>query len=105
MEGFLRLKVSPWVRLFITRSLAIVPAVVVAILAQGQLDQLDQGINVLQSVQLPFAMLPLILFVSDYNLMKEFAMQKVQSIFTWVLFLFILAINIYLTQQYFLLSL
>lgn len=73
MEGFIRLKVcyyyscgynivqlSPWKRLMITRGVAILPAVIVALFAQNNLDSLDEWLNVLQSVQLPFALLPVL---------------------------------------------
>ena len=100
MEGFLELKVSPWFRLLITRSLAIVPAVIVALIANGQLDALDQNINILQSIQLPFAMLPLLLFVGDRSVMGPFAMSFNQGIITWIFFVFILAVNVYLVQDF-----
>lgn len=58
MEGFIQLKLSPWKRVFITRCAAIVPAIIVAIAAQESLDTLDEWLNVLQSVQLPFALVP-----------------------------------------------
>ena len=48
----------------VTRSVAVVPAIVVAIVAHGHLDSLDEWLNVLQSVQLPFALLPVLLFTS-----------------------------------------
>lgn len=60
MQGFLQLRVRPWLRVFITRSLAIVPSVLVAIYVEGDLDPLDSWLNVLQSVQLPFALIPVL---------------------------------------------
>ena len=61
MGGFLNLKVSKWKRIAITRSAAIGPTLLVALAFRNQdtkLDSLNEWINVLQSVQLPFALIP-----------------------------------------------
>ena len=61
MGGFLNLKVSKWKRIAITRSAAIAPTLLVALAFRNQdtkLDSLNEWINVLQSVQLPFALIP-----------------------------------------------
>ena len=65
MGGFLDLKVSKWKRIAITRSAAIAPTLLVALAFRNQdtkLDSLNEWINVLQSVQLPFALIPVSLF-------------------------------------------
>ncbi|EFA85430.1 solute carrier family 11 member 1 [Heterostelium album PN500] len=97
MEGFLRLKIRPWKRLLLTRLTAIVPAIVVAILSNTHLDALDQWLNVLQSVQLPFAILPVLYFTSREEVMgKEFKNHWLNNIFVRFLSLVIIGINIYL---------
>ena len=58
MSGFLDLQVSQFARITITRSVAIAPTLVVALLSGGQLDKLNEWLNVLQSIQLPFALIP-----------------------------------------------
>ena len=58
MSGFLDLHVSQFARIAITRSVAIAPTLVVALLSGGQLDKLNEWLNVLQSIQLPFALIP-----------------------------------------------
>ena len=61
MGGFLDLKVTNWKRIAITRSAAIAPTLLVALAFRNQdtkLDSLNEWINVLQSVQLPFALIP-----------------------------------------------
>jgi NRAMP (natural resistance-associated macrophage protein)-like metal ion transporter len=68
-NGFLDLKLSKWQRILYTRAISIIPAVLVAILAGGHLDELDQGLNILQSIQLPFAIIPLLLFTSSETIM------------------------------------
>eukprot|EP00122_Pirum_gemmata_P010489 Pgem_evm1s9700 len=55
MSGFLNLHLPKWKRVLITRSVAIMPAILVAIFAKAWLDQLDELLNVWQSILLPFA--------------------------------------------------
>lgn len=52
--------------------LAIVPAVIVALTASSFLDSLDQWLNVLQAVQLPFAIIPVLLFTNNHAIMGRF---------------------------------
>ena len=76
MAGFLQLRVKKWVRVVITRCFAIVPTVIVALMfdqSDNQLDRLNEWLNVLQSVQLPFATLPLLHMVIRRDVMGEFA--------------------------------
>jgi Mn2+/Fe2+ NRAMP family transporter len=60
----------------LTRSVAIAPALAVSFLSATAFDTLDNYLNILQSVQLPFALLPLIKFAADPNIMREFAISK-----------------------------
>ena len=66
MEGFLHIRLPPWIRRLMTRAIAIVPVVIITALwgsrGTGQLLIFSQ---VVLSMQLPFAVVPLILFVSD----------------------------------------
>lgn len=70
MQGFLRLRVSPWIQVAITRSIAIFPSLIVAF--NDSIDSLDGWINILQAIQLPFALIPLLKFTSSSNIMNEF---------------------------------
>lgn len=62
MSGFLNLRISQWKRISITRSVALVPTLLVSLLYRQpggtELDILNEWLNVLQSVQIPFALLP-----------------------------------------------
>ncbi len=73
MEGFLRIRISPWLRRLITRSLAIIPAIILISISGGkntvQLLILSQ---VVLSMQLSFAIFPLLMFTSDKKRMGEF---------------------------------
>ena len=100
MQGFLNINVSPWLRVFITRSIAIVPAVIVAVSATSNLNSLDELLNVVQSLQLPFALLPLLLFSANVDIMSEFAIGRGTKLFAWPTFFSVLAINVYLVQDF-----
>ena len=67
MSGFLNWKLKRWIRALITRSFAIVPTIAVAVwfnTSDSALDVLNEWLNVLQSIQIPFALMPLITLVS-----------------------------------------
>jgi Mn2+/Fe2+ NRAMP family transporter len=74
MGGCLQIQLSPWVRVAITRVFALGPALAVAISTYGHqklFNQINEYLNVLQSVQLPFAMLPVLHFAAQSS-MKQF---------------------------------
>lgn len=94
MEGYLNLRIQPWVRRIITRLIAIVPAVVVILIygdgITGKLLILSQ---VILSLQLGFAIIPLIHFVSDKSKMKGFHISKTTQIVAWIIALIIVSLN------------
>jgi manganese transport protein len=76
MEGYLQLRINPWLRRIITRSLAIIPAALVILIAgEDKVTDLLVFSQVILSMQLAFAVIPLIIFVSDKNKMKNFAIK------------------------------
>jgi natural resistance-associated macrophage protein len=96
MQGFLNIKIAPWIRTFITRSVAIVPTIIVALLFTSNLDQLDQFLNILQSIQLPFALFPLLTFCSSKAILGDYSLGKKAKVAFWIAVLSIVGINIYL---------
>lgn len=74
MQGFLHLRLPSWLQVGITRSIAIFPALIVAF--NDSIDSLDGLINIMQAVQLPFALIPLLKFTSSSNLMSGFINHK-----------------------------
>jgi natural resistance-associated macrophage protein 2 len=74
MQGFLKMRFPPWVQVAITRSIAIFPSLIVAF--TNSIDELDGLINILQAIQLPFALIPLLKFTSSAKVMKEFKNHK-----------------------------
>ena len=100
LEGFLDLDIPCWQRRLITRGLALVPALVGVMLlgdhAVGRLLVLSQ---VVLSLQLPFALYPLIRFTGNRRLMGVFANNAVTGITAWTLFCVITAANLWLVLQ------
>ncbi|MEK6755379.1 MAG: Nramp family divalent metal transporter, partial [Bacteroidota bacterium] len=94
MEGFLRLRIQPFLRRLITRLIAIVPAVTVISMKgeQGSYDLLILS-QVVLSLQLPFAVIPLIRFTSDKSLMGSFANRWWVKILAWVAAAVIIGLN------------
>ena len=84
MGGFLNLRLKKWIRALITRSCAIVPTIIVALLfdrSEDSLDVLNEWLNVLQSVQIPFALIPLLYLVSKEQIMGTFKIGSVLKVY------------------------
>ncbi len=95
MEGFLNLRLRPWVRRLITRLIAIVPAVVcVAIYGESGASRLIILSQVVLSLQLSFAVVPLVLFTSDRKKMGEFANPLWLKLLAWLTTIIIIVLNI-----------
>lgn len=100
MEGYLRLRMNPWARRLITRLLAIVPAVlVILIMGEEMVDSMLVFSQVLLSMQLAFAIIPLIHFVSDRKNMGVFTINKKMRFISWVIAAIIVALNLKLVYE------
>jgi manganese transport protein len=101
MEGFLNLRLRPWVRRLLTRSIAIIPAVIVAGFygerGVGNLLILSQ---VILSLQLSFAVVPLIAFTGDKKKMGEFANSRWISLLSWAIAIIIISLNAFLLFKF-----
>jgi manganese transport protein len=94
MEGFLNLRLRPWLRRLITRSLAIVPAaIVIGVMGEGQLTNLLILSQVVLSFQLPFAVVPLVRFTSDKRKMGDFVNRRWVFVLAWIVTAAIIALN------------
>lgn len=94
MEGFLDLRLPPWARRLVTRGLAIVPVVVVtALYGDSGVDRLLVFSQVVLSLQLPFAVIPLVWFVSDRRMMGPFVISRPVAALSWVVAVVILGLN------------
>ncbi|WP_411343566.1 Nramp family divalent metal transporter [Paenibacillus sp. WLX1005] len=103
MEGFVRLRISPVLRRIITRLLAVVPAFIVTWLygSRGTGDLLLWS-QVVLSLQLPFAIIPLVLFTSDKHKMGSFANSSTTKLIAWIATGIIVALNLFLIGYLFL---
>ncbi|MES2019847.1 MAG: Nramp family divalent metal transporter [Pseudomonadota bacterium] len=100
MEGFLRIRVRPWLRRLVTRSLAIIPALIV-ISATGGKDTVELLVvsQVVLSMQLPFAIFPLMLATSDRARMGEYANPRWVKVMGYTICTGIAVLNVYLLWQ------
>lgn len=100
MEGFVHLRLPPWARRLVTRGLAIIPAATVAILwgASGTAKLLVLS-QVILSLQLPFAVVPLVRFTGDRALMGGFVTPGWLRAAAWAVALIIIALNLTLLVQ------
>lgn len=94
MEGFLHLRIPHWARRLLTRGLAIVPvAIVTLIYGNRGVGDLLMASQVILSLQLPFAVIPLVMFVSDRRKMGEFVISTPVRILSWGVAGLILLLN------------
>ena len=83
MGGFLNLRLKKWLRAVITRSFAIVPTIAVALVfktSEASLDILNEWLNVIQSIQIPFALIPLLTLVAKEQVMGVFKIEPVLEV-------------------------
>ena len=100
MEGFLNFRMRPWLRRLLTRLIAIVPALVVIILfGEGSTTNLLIFSQVILSLQLPFAVIPLVMFTSNRNLMGEFVNPFWLKAAAWLVASIIVGLNSWLLLQ------
>jgi len=94
MEGFLDIRLKPWLRRLITRSLAILPAaLVIGFAGESKVTALIVFSQVVLSFQLPFAIVPLVQFTGDRSKMGEFANSRLTQVTAWIVTAAILGLN------------
>jgi manganese transport protein len=100
MEGFLHIRLRPWLRRLITRALAIIPAIIVTALwgERGTANLLVFS-QVILSMQLSFAVVPLVMFTSDRQKMGEFANKAWLKVLSWITAIAIAVLNSWLLVQ------
>jgi manganese transport protein len=95
MEGFLHLRIPNWARRLLTRGVAIVPVIVVtALYGESGTARLLILSQVILSMQLPFAVIPLVQFVSDRKKMGAFAIPRTVAVLAWIVAAIIVALNV-----------
>ena len=102
MEGFMDIRLDPWKRALITRSVAMVPTVFIAVVYAGssKMDDLNQLLNMVQSIQLPFALIPVLYVCSRSDIMGEkFVLQATFRVVVQTISAFLLGLNLLLVVQ------
>lgn len=95
MEGYLHLRINPWMRRLLTRLVAIIPAVIVILInGEENIDQLLILSQVILSLQLGFAIIPLIHFVSDKKTMGRFVIKPIVQIAAWLITAVLVYLNL-----------
>src|SRR5438105_2582573 len=102
MEGFLEIRIRPWLRRLITRAIAIIPAVIVTVISgeKGTTNLLVLS-QVILSLQLSFAVFPLVIFTSDKLKMGEFVNGLTLKCLAWFIAVVIASLNAWLLVQMF----
>ncbi|XP_076461105.1 natural resistance-associated macrophage protein 2-like isoform X2 [Babylonia areolata] len=101
MEGFLNLTWKRWQRVLLTRTIAICPTILVAIFSGiDDMTTMNDLLNVLMSLQLPFALLPILTFTSSSGIMGDFSNGRVMKTVAGCLSVTVIAINLYFVVVY-----
>ena len=103
MGGCLELKLSPWMRVALTRVFALGPALTIAAATYGNqklFNTINEYLNVLQSVQLPFAMLPVLHFAAQNDLLGRFRSSGLLSIVSSCIAVGVMSVNVLLIYQF-----
>lgn len=102
MEGFLNIRLKPWVRRLITRTIAIIPALIISIMygEKGTAELLVFS-QVILSMQLSFAVVPLVMFTNSKAKMGEFANKMWLKVLAFVISAIIIVLNLYLLKETF----
>ncbi len=102
MEGFINLKIKPWLRRMITRLIAIVPAILfIGVYGSESVTDLLILSQVVLSIQLSFAVFPLLMFTGSKRIMGEFANSKLLNTAAWVIGTIIASLNLWLLYSIF----
>ena len=100
MEGYLNLRISPWIRRLLTRTIAIIPALFTIIyFGEKSLGDLLILSQVILSMQLGFAVIPLIHFTSSKKIMGIFKINQTLKILSWITAIIILSLNVNLVIE------
>jgi natural resistance-associated macrophage protein len=103
MDGFLDLRLAPWQRASVTRLAALGPSLLIAVFTSdnaGLRNNINEWLNILQSIQLPFALIPVISFCASKSIMGEFRQRGIFLVASVMLALLVLFANIYLVTQF-----
>ncbi|GFV13022.1 protein Malvolio [Trichonephila clavipes] len=101
MEGFLNLKWARWKRVLLTRCIAIAPTLFITVYSDIQnLSKMNDYLNALMSLQLPFALFPTLIFTSSKGVMGDFQNGIVNKVIVTLLGITVIGINLYFVEQF-----
>lgn len=100
MEGFLNLHWSRWKRVLLTRTIAIIPTILIAFQSMEQLTRMNDLLNALMSLQLPFALFPVLTFTSSRKVMGDFINGPMTKLLASILSVIVISINLYFVYDY-----
>lgn len=95
MEGFTKINVKRWIRIIITRSISIIPCVIVTMSSYNSLDNLNFWCNIIQSIQIPFALFPILHFTSSKRIMGSFRNNFILKIICCLISVCIISVNVF----------
>ncbi len=93
MEGFLNLHWSRWKRVLLTRMIAIIGTIIIAFQSMDRLTEMNDFLNALMSLQLPFALFPLITFTSSRRVMGDFVNGFATKIIAFSISVIVISVN------------
>eukprot|EP01064_Diplonema_japonicum_P027481 TRINITY_DN3977_c0_g3_i1.p1 TRINITY_DN3977_c0_g3~~TRINITY_DN3977_c0_g3_i1.p1 ORF type:complete len:573 (+),score=81.49 TRINITY_DN3977_c0_g3_i1:59-1720(+) len=96
MQGYLQINLPAWKRALLSRMVAIGPGLFVGLFASQHADVMQQWLNVMQSIQLPFAVLPLLYFSTDRRTLRSWTNSTLLRRAGWTIAVIIILANIYL---------
>lgn len=94
-QGLTKINLARWKRIIVTRSISIMPCVIVTMLAYGSIGQLNFWCNIIQALQLPFALLPLLHFTSSKRIMGFLRNNVLLKITCYLIASCVLGVNFY----------
>ena len=100
MEGFLNLHWARWKRVLLTRTIAIIPTIIIAFQSMNRLTEMNDFLNALMSLQLPFALFPVITFTSSPKVMGDFVNGLKTKIIAFALSVIVISINLTFVYNY-----
>ena len=103
MDGFLDLRLAPWQRATVTRLSALGPSLLIAVFTSDNAslrNDINEWLNILQSIQLPFALIPVLSFCASERIMGNFRQRGCLLIASVLLALLVLMANIFLVTQF-----
>lgn len=100
MEGFLNIHWARWKRVLLTRTIAIIPTIIIAFQSINDLTTMNDLLNALMSLQLPFALFPVLTFTSSRRVMGDFVNGFTTKTIASALSVIVISVNLFFVYDY-----